>query len=169
MDNDSMETSILSYTTQQRSIYSAERSSVVSQPSSVNQQVLYQISQMKAILTSFFWHSQETTRTASCNYLASEVESGGKTLLNFQRHFQRDRKYQSAPGTRLTKLSPENNQYSQGGLRYCSSLVCGLLLIGLWFVLVASSLAVETNTPTLSQTRVLIQTSLDALHPVREM
>ena len=68
-----METSIRSYTTHQPAIGSTVSTSVVSQPSSVDQQVMNQFAQMKTMLTSFLGLMQDTTRTAFCNYLASEV------------------------------------------------------------------------------------------------
>ena len=48
--------------------------SVVSQTTSIYQQVMDQFAQMKTMLTSFLSLRQETTRIAFCNYLASEVE-----------------------------------------------------------------------------------------------
>ena len=49
--------------------------SAVSRPSLVDQQVMDQFAQMKIMLSSFLGPSLETTRTAFCNYLASEVEA----------------------------------------------------------------------------------------------
>ena len=43
--------------------------------SMVNQQVMDQFAQMKTMLSSFLRPRKETTRTAFCNYLASEVEA----------------------------------------------------------------------------------------------
>ena len=45
------------------------------QDSSVDKQVIDQFFHMKSILTSFLRPRQETTLTAHCNYLASEVEN----------------------------------------------------------------------------------------------
>ena len=42
--------------------------------SSVDQQVMDQFTQMRSMLSSFLGQKQETTCTAFCNYLASEVE-----------------------------------------------------------------------------------------------
>ena len=74
-DTDSMETSICSGTTHQPTICSTASTSVVSQPSSVDQQVMQQFVQIKTMLTSFLGPRQETTRTTLCNYLASEVKN----------------------------------------------------------------------------------------------
>ena len=63
---------VQSDTTQQPSI---ARPSVVFQCSTVNQQVKEQFTQMKTMLSSLLRPRQETTRTAFCNYLASEVEA----------------------------------------------------------------------------------------------
>ena len=70
-----METSIHSDTTHKPAICSTVNTSVVFQPSSVDQQVIDQFAQMKTLLTSFLGPRQEATGTAFCNYLASEVEN----------------------------------------------------------------------------------------------
>ena len=57
--------------THQPSICSTASTSVVSQPSSFDQQVMDQFCQMKNMLTSFTEPRQETIKTAFCNYLAS--------------------------------------------------------------------------------------------------
>ena len=49
--------------------------SAVFQCSTVSQQVSDQFTEMKTILSSFIRPRQETTRTAFCNFLASEVEA----------------------------------------------------------------------------------------------
>ena len=49
--------------------------SAVSVRSLVSQQVMYQFTQMKTMLSSLLGPKQETTITAFCNYLASEVEA----------------------------------------------------------------------------------------------
>ena len=48
--------------------------STVAQCSSVDQQVFPQLAWMKIMLSSFLGPRQETTRTAFCNYLPSEME-----------------------------------------------------------------------------------------------
>ena len=70
-----METSIRPDTTHQPSICSTSSISVVSQTSSVDQQVINQFAQMKTMLTFLTGTRHETTRTAFCNYLASEVQN----------------------------------------------------------------------------------------------
>ena len=51
----------------------------------VLQQVMDQFSQMRTILSSFLRQKQETTKTAFCNYLASEVEAlGDKDFQTFR-------------------------------------------------------------------------------------
>ena len=75
MDTDSMDTSIRSVTTHHPSICSTASSSLLSQPSSVDQQVMDKFSKMKTMLTSPRGPKQETTRTAFWKYLASEVEN----------------------------------------------------------------------------------------------
>ena len=70
-----METSIRSDTTHQPSICSTASTCVVTQLSAINQQVIDQFAQMKPMLTSFLGPRQKPTRTAFCNYLASEVEN----------------------------------------------------------------------------------------------
>ena len=53
-----------------------ESPSVVSQRLAVDQQVMDQFTRMKTMLSSFLWPMEkEITRTAFCNYLASEVEA----------------------------------------------------------------------------------------------
>ena len=49
--------------------------SILSQPSSVDQQVMDQFGQMKTMLTSSLGPSQEIARTVFCNYLSFEVEN----------------------------------------------------------------------------------------------
>ena len=71
-DRDSMEIRMRSDTTIQPSVTSP---SSVSRCSSVDQQVMNQFEQMKTMLSSFLGSRQETTRTAFCNYVASEVEA----------------------------------------------------------------------------------------------
>ena len=69
----SMEISMQSDTTVQPIVTSL---SALSQHSPVDQQVMYQFTQMKTMLAPFLgWPRQGTTRTAFCNYLASEVET----------------------------------------------------------------------------------------------
>ena len=53
---------------------SVRSTSAVSQCSTIDHQVMYQFTQMKTMLPPFLRPRQETTRTAFCNYLASEVE-----------------------------------------------------------------------------------------------
>ena len=48
---------------------------IQSSVSSVDQQDMDQFAQMRTMLSSFIGPKQETTRTAFCNYLASEVEA----------------------------------------------------------------------------------------------
>ena len=68
-DMDSMEINMQSNTTIQPSVTSP---SAVSQRSAVDQQVMGQFTEMKNMLSSFLRPRQETSRTAFCNYLASE-------------------------------------------------------------------------------------------------
>ena len=55
--------------------FSVTSTSVVSQCSTVDQQVMNQFAEMKTILSSFLGPRHEATRTAFCNYPASEVEA----------------------------------------------------------------------------------------------
>ena len=69
-DMDSMEISMQSDTSIQPSVTSPRS---VSRHSPVNQQVMDQFALMSTMLPSFLRPMEETTRTAVCNYLASEV------------------------------------------------------------------------------------------------
>ena len=69
---DSMKISMRSGTTIQHSVTSP---SAVLEHSSVNQQVMDQFAQMKTMLSLFLGPRQETTGTAFCNYLVSELEA----------------------------------------------------------------------------------------------
>ena len=70
-----METNIHSDTSNKPSICRTASTEEVSRPSSFDQQVMDQFSQIKTMFTSLFGRRQEATRTAFCNYLASEVEN----------------------------------------------------------------------------------------------
>ena len=71
-DTDSMEISMRSDSTIHTSLTSP---STVFQHSRVDEQVMDQFEQLKTMLSSFLRPRQETTRTAFCNYLESEVET----------------------------------------------------------------------------------------------
>ena len=70
-ETESMQISIHSDKTHQPSIATP---SVVSQPSSVDQQVMDKFTQMTTMSTFFLGPSQETTRLTFCKNMASEVE-----------------------------------------------------------------------------------------------
>ena len=84
-DTDSMEFSMQSIDT----ILQPEQVTspiIASGHSSVDQQVMDKFTQMKTMLSSFLRQKQETTPTAFCNYLPSEVEgSDEKDFQTFRR------------------------------------------------------------------------------------